>query len=78
MAADPQTTRAADPADTPANDDKPEKAPKGPKASNRDALIAKARDRELKRQEDVRKAVADGAGELEKLGGPLLDPGLGR
>lgn len=47
--------------------------------AERDAAIAKARDAELKRQQAVTDAVAKaGAEELPKIGGPLLEPGLGR
>lgn len=46
---------------------------------SRDAAIARAREAELKRQEDVIAAVAKaGEKELPKLGGPLQNPGLGR
>lgn len=48
-------------------------------ADTRDAGTEKARAAELRRQETVAKAVADaGADDLPKLGGPLLEPGLGR
>lgn len=48
-------------------------------AEARDERTAKARDAELKRQENVEKAVAKaGTDELPELGGPLMQPGLGR
>jgi hypothetical protein len=48
-------------------------------AATRDERTEKARDAELKRQENVEKAVGKaGADELPDLGGPLMQPGLGR
>jgi len=45
----------------------------------RDKLTDKARDAELERQDDVAEAVAKaGAKDLPKIGGPMLEPGLGR
>lgn len=51
-----------------------------PKAkADPDAATHAARDAELKRQEDQAKAVEKAAAEeLPKLGGPLMEPGLGR
>ena len=47
--------------------------------AERDELTHKARDRELKRQQDVVDAVAKANDEqLPKLGGPLMNPALGR
>lgn len=48
-------------------------------AEQRDAAIEKAREAELKRQQDVVDAVAKaGKDELPKIGGPMANPGLGR
>lgn len=45
----------------------------------RDERTAKAREAELKRQERVEDAVGKaGTDELPKIGGPLMQPGLGR
>lgn len=70
--ADPNTTRPSEPEPAPA-------APARSPGKSRDALTAKARARELERQEGVIEAVAKaGTEDLPKLGGPLLEPGLGR
>jgi hypothetical protein len=54
-------------------------AVEAPEASAVDAAIAKAQDAELARQAGVEAAVAKAnATELPKLGGPLMEPGLGR
>lgn len=48
-------------------------------AEERDERTARARDAELKRQENVEKAVDKaGSDELPKIGGPIMQPGLGR
>jgi len=47
--------------------------------AGRDAATASAREAELHRQATVKKAVAEAnKSELPKLGGPLMEPGLGR
>lgn len=51
-------------------------APAPAKATARDRATIKARKAELGRQHDVVEAVA--GADLESLGGPLLEPGLGR
>jgi hypothetical protein len=47
-------------------------------AESRDEKTHKAREAELRRQERQVEAVAKAHDELPKLGGPMLQPGLGR
>lgn len=56
-----------------------EKAAERKSAPSRDELTAKAREAELQRQQDVVDAVAQAhEDELPAIGGPLLEPGLGK
>jgi len=83
--ADAKITRQAVDSAEAANEDQAAVAvaverPDAPKAStSRDRATAAAHKAELDRQADIAKAVGKaGKDELPKLGGPLMNPGLGR